>query len=219
MVKDLTNDLAHIRALLFDLGGVVFRIDFGRAISIWAERASCDPADLRTRFAFDGAYEDHERGDLDESAYFDVLRTSLGVALSDADLRAGWNNIYMDPVSGMAPILGTARSRYPLYAFTNSNPTHQRVWSVRYASELAVFRAVFVSSEIGLRKPDPEAFRAVANRAGFDPSAFLFFDDSVENVEGARTAGMSAVLVESPTDVQRSLQRFGVETQGEIVET
>jgi glucose-1-phosphatase len=218
MAKDATGNLARIRALLFDLGGVVFQIDFGRAIGIWAERASSDPAYLRTRFAFDSAYEAHERGELDASSYSGALRLSLGVTLSDADLRAGWNNIYLDPVPGMAAILRTACSRYPLYAFTNSNPTHQRVWSVRFASELAVFQTVFVSSEVGLRKPDPEAFTAVANRVGFDPSAFLFLDDSVENIEGARMEGMSAVLVESPADIRRSLQRLGVEIQGGVVE-
>jgi FMN phosphatase YigB (HAD superfamily) len=213
MAQTATEDLAHIRALLFDLGGVVFQIDFERAVAIWAERASCDPTCLRTRFAFDDAYEDHERGTLDASAYFAALRLSLGVALTDDDLRAGWNGIYLGPVPGMASILRTARSRFPLYAFTNSNPTHQKVWSIRFASDLAVFRTVFVSSDIGLRKPDPEAFMAVANLAGFEPSAFLFFDDSEENIEGARTAGMSAVLVESPSDVRRSVEQLGIDTQ------
>ena len=44
-------------ALLFDLGGVVIEIDFGRAFARWAA-ASGTPADtIRSRFSFDAAYE------------------------------------------------------------------------------------------------------------------------------------------------------------------
>jgi putative hydrolase of the HAD superfamily len=76
---------------------------------------------------------------------------------------------------------------------------------VRFANELSIFTSIFVSSELGLRKPDPEAFAEVASRAGFSPSEFLFFDDTSENVDGARAAGMQAVLVQSISDVRDAL--------------
>lgn len=53
---------------------------------------------------------------------------------------------------------------------------------------------MFVSSEFGLRKPDPAAFAAVARRAGFQTPEILSFDDTAENITGARVAGMQAVL-------------------------
>jgi putative hydrolase of the HAD superfamily len=45
----------------------------------------------------------------------------------------------------------------------------------------------------------------VAERIGVAPSAILFFDDTAENVEGARAAGLQAVLVRSPQDVEQAL--------------
>ena len=102
----------------------------------------------------------------------------------------------------MPALLAAAGQHYPLYAFTNSNPTHQREWSTRFASELSAFRSVFVSSELGLRKPDSAAFAAVAGRAGFQVREILFFDDTAENITGARAAGMQAVLVRSSRDVR-----------------
>ncbi|MNC96516.1 Alpha-D-glucose-1-phosphate phosphatase YihX [compost metagenome] len=71
---------------------------------------------------------------------------------------------------------------------------------------LRVFRRVFVSCEIGKRKPDAEAFRAVAADMGFPESRILFFDDSLENVEGARAVGMRAVHVKSIADVENVLK-------------
>jgi glucose-1-phosphatase len=196
------------RAIVFDLGGVVIDIDFKRAFRNWAASASCNAADLEARFTFDQAYEQHETGDLHSSAYFSALGKSLNVPLSEYDLVAGWNDIYVGTIPGMEKLLATASQRFPLYAFTNSNPTHQSVWSIRFAAELSIFTTIYVSSELGVRKPDPRSFRLVAERIGVQASEVLFFDDSVENVDGAVSAGMQGVLVESIRDVRVALGQW-----------
>jgi len=207
------NDAAAIRALLFDLGGVVIGFDFKRAFRVWAAAAGCDPTELERGFSFDEAYEQHERGEIDAAGYFSVLRRSLGLSISDEQLVAGWNDIYLGVIAGMSALLSAANRHLPLYAFTNSNPTHRDAWSKRFANELSVFRSIFVSSDLGRRKPDPEAFSVVAARTGFQVSEFLFFDDAPENVEGARVAGMRAVLVKSTADVRGVLSQLGIESE------
>jgi len=213
MMRRAPNDAAAIRALLFDLGGVVIGFDFKRAFRVWAAAAGCDPTELERGFSFDEAYEQHERGEIDAAGYFSVLRRSLGLSISDEQLVAGWNDIYLGVIAGMSALLSAANRHLPLYAFTNSNPTHRDAWSKRFANELSVFRSIFVSSDLGRRKPDPEAFSVVAARTGFQVSAFLFFDDAPENVEGARVAGMRAVLVKSTADVRGALSQLGIESE------
>ena len=203
----------ELRAILFDLGGVVIDIDFKRAFQIWAALASCDAADLEQRFTFDEAYEQHETGELHSAGYFNALRESLNVSLSEDDLVAGWNDIYLGTIPGMVKLLATASQRFPLYAFTNSNPAHQSVWSVRFAAELSIFKTIYVSSELGVRKPDPRSFSLVAERMGVQASEVLFFDDSAENVDGAVSAGMRGVVVESTRDVTVALGRYGLEVE------
>jgi putative hydrolase of the HAD superfamily len=203
----------ELRAILFDLGGVVIDIDFKRAFQIWAALASVDASDLEKRFTFDEAYEQHETGDLQSSAYFNALGKSLNVSLSEDDLVAGWNDIYLGTIPGMVKLLATASQRFPLYAFTNSNPTHQSVWSVRFAAELSAFKTIYVSSELGVRKPDPRSFSLVAEQMGVQASEVLFFDDSVENVNGAVSAGMRGVVVESTRDITAALGRHGIEVE------
>jgi putative hydrolase of the HAD superfamily len=213
MMRRAPNDAAAIRALLFDLGGVVIGFDFKRAFRVWAAAAGCDPTELERGFSFDEAYEQHERGEIDAAGYFSVLRRSLGLSISDEQLVAGWNDIYLGVIAGMSALLSAANRHLPLYAFTNSNPTHRDAWSKRFANELSVFRSIFVSSDLGRRKPDPEAFSVVAARTGFQVSEFLFFDDAPENVEGARVAGMRAVLVKSTADVRGALSQLGIESE------
>src|ERR1700687_415939 len=122
-----------VDALLFDLGGVVMEIDFGRAFACWAQHAKCDGAPLRERFAADHAYERHETGEIDAAAYFASLGTSLGIEISDQQFLDGWNAIFVGEIPGMASVLERAGARYPLYAFSNTNRVHEAYWSKRYA--------------------------------------------------------------------------------------
>lgn len=194
-----------VEALLFDLGGVVIDIDFGRALASWATAAGAPVEVIRARFSFDEAYERHERGEITASEYFTALQASLGIDVPDTVLVQGWNAIYVGEVPGIRTLLRKAGARWPLYAFTNSNPTHQAFSSVRHAGVLRSFRRVFVSSEMGLRKPERAAFEAIASAIEVPLSRILFFDDTRANVDGARALGMPAVLVRSPADVAEAL--------------
>lgn len=200
-----------VRALLFDLGGVLLEVDFGRVLAAWATVAGADPAALRARFSFDVAYQRHERGEIGAPEYFDSLRQSLGLGLSDDDFLSGWTSLYAGVIPSVPALLKVAAGHFPLYAFTNSNPSHQAVWSSRFATELSVFRSVFVSSELGVRKPDSAAFAAVCASMGLRPGQVMFFDDTTENVAGAAEVGMQAVLVRSPRDIRDALKWLGVQ--------
>ena len=194
-----------VEALLFDVGGVVIEIDFGRAVASWAKAARTPVDTLRARFSFDEAYQSHERGEIAAGQYFAALRSSLGVDLPDAALVTGWNAIYVNEVPGMRALLHTVGRRFPIYAFTNSNPTHHAFCSAHYPDVLRSFRKVFLSFELGLRKPERAAFEAIAAAIGVSLDRILFFDDTPANVEGARAIGMPAVLVRSPADVANAL--------------
>jgi putative hydrolase of the HAD superfamily len=188
-------------ALLFDLGGVVIDIDFGRMFARWAAHAGLPPDALRARFSFDAFYDRHERGQIQAAEYFASLRTSLALTLTDEQFADGWTSIYVGEVPGIATILNTLEGRVPLYAFTNSNPTHKRHTFSAYAETLKPFRRVFVSSDLGCRKPEPAAFEAVAEAIGVPLERILFFDDTLVNVEGAQAIGMQAVHVKSVQDI------------------
>jgi glucose-1-phosphatase len=188
-------------ALLFDLGNVVFEIDFDRAFARWAQYASCGAAVLRERFSHDLAYRRHEIGAIGHEEYFESLRASLQIDIPDAHFLDGWNAILLDEVPGISAALAQAATRMPVYAFSNSNPAHEACWPDRYGGTLAHFRKVFVSSTIGLRKPDAAAFQFVVNEIGVPAGRIVFFDDSLANVEGARACGLQAVHVPEPAMV------------------
>ena len=138
------------------------------------------------------------------------MRASLGIGISDAQFLEGWNAIFAGEMPGIAPLLERAGKRLPLYAFSNTNSAHVDHFSVAYAGVLGHFREIFLSSSIGLRKPNAATFDHVVNAIGVPASRIVFFDDSAENIEGARARGLAAVHVTSPGDVAETLAALGI---------
>lgn len=60
----------------------------------------------------------------------------------------------------------------------------------------ALFDVTLSSTTLGLRKPDPRAFAAVARELDVPRSACVFVDDLAEHVQAARTSEMRAFLLD-----------------------
>ena len=194
-----------VHALLFDFGGVIVEIDFNRVFEVWGAYSGVPAAIIKSRFAFDSCYESHERGEITANVYFDSLRVSLGIRLSDEQFREGWNTLFVGEIPGVAALLEQAKALVPLYLFSNSNPTHHDYWASQYADILRNFQEIFVSCRLGRRKPEPEAFALASSEIGVPLENILFFDDTDENVKSAARLGMQAVHVKSIADIENAL--------------
>ena len=197
-------------ALLFDLGRVVLDIDFGKVVANWAGHAGCEPAQLVERFAPNDAWHRHERGEISDAEFFAGLRGSLGIGISDAEFLEGWNAIFAGEMPDISASLARAGRRLPLYAFSNTNNAHVVHFSQAYAGVLGHFREIYLSSTIGLRKPDAAAYDHVVKAIGVPASRIVFFDDSAANIDGARARGLTAVHVTAPDDVAKALAALGL---------
>jgi FMN phosphatase YigB (HAD superfamily) len=197
-------------ALLFDLGRVVLDIDFNRVLACWAGHAGCEPAHLAGRLVPDDNFKRHERGEITDAEFFAGLRGSLGIDMTDAQFLEGWNAIFVGEIPDMLQHLARAAQHLPLYLFSNTNRPHIEHFSTAYAPVLGHFREIFLSSAIGLRKPDAAAYDHVVKAIGVPASRIVFFDDSAENVQGARNSGLQAVHVRSPDDVADALTALGL---------
>ena len=198
-------------ALLFDLGRVVLDIDFSKVVACWAAHAGCEAAQFEGRFSWrDEFYQRHEKGEISDAEFFAALRALFGVELSDAQFLEGWNKIFAGEMPGIAPLLERAAPHLPLYAFSNTNGAHVEHFSQAYADVLGHFREIFLSSSIGLRKPDAAAYDHVVQAIGVPARRIVFADDLAENIAGARARGLTAVQVTSPDDVANALAALGI---------
>jgi 2-haloacid dehalogenase len=73
---------------------------------------------------------------------------------------------------------------------------------------LQKFRGMVASCEVGLLKPERAIYDHLTARYQIAPSATLFIDDHRPNVEGARQAGLQAILFRSAADCRRQLNEL-----------
>lgn len=194
------------RAVLLDLGGVIMDIDPRACFVSWARAAGVDMSTIARRWAVDDAYKAFEVGAIDFDEYVDSLSRRLGISLTRRQWRTGWNALLRDLFDDVAALLPEVASILPLYVFSNTNPVHQEAWQPRFENALAPVRKTYTSWETGLRKPDVDAYLAVALDIGVAPADILFVDDNAENVAGGKAAGLDARLVTGPAETARILR-------------
>lgn len=197
-----------VEALLFDFGGVLIEIDFDRVFARWAGLAGVPFGQVKARFEHGEAYRAHERGEIDAATFYATQREALGIDLTDADFEDGWQQVFGDEIAPTVALLPALARRIPVHLFSNTNKTHHDYWKRRYSEALRPIERRFISCEMGLRKPDREAFEAVGRSLGVPLGRILFFDDTTANVDGARAAGVQAVHVRGPEDVRAAVARW-----------
>jgi 2-haloacid dehalogenase len=129
---------------------------------------------------------------------FRALLESFGQRSDDSE-AAGLSAQYLAALSGKAFFLPHAREvleelcrRAALCLITNGLTLVQK-GRIRHAGIRPLFRAVLISEELGLAKPDPRFFLRAAEAAGLPPSELLCVGDNPSaDIDGARAAGIAA---------------------------
>ncbi|HAN32441.1 MAG TPA: hypothetical protein DCQ06_12670 [Myxococcales bacterium] len=143
-----------------------------------------------------------ERGEIEADEYYRrFFRDGRGV--DGAQLEAWMADRYC-LIEGMEALLTELKELdIELYALSN-----YPVWWQLIEARLQLSQWIkwgFVSCEMGVRKPDPQAYLIPSKAVGAAPGSCLFIDDRQSNCDGARSVGMDAVCFESAAALRREL--------------
>lgn len=195
------------KALIFDLGKVVFDLSFDNVFQFWAS-ASGQQADAITgKFQFDDLFDEFERDEVSAKEFRSELSRRLGLKLTDNVFDAGWCSLYLATYAGIDELLSSLKEQYQLVALTNTNSIHAQVWKVKYRETLSHFDKVFCSHELQTRKPEKQAYQSVLSYLGTSPQQTIFLDDSRVNIVGAAALGIQTIWVESQPQMLADLRK------------
>jgi epoxide hydrolase-like predicted phosphatase len=151
-------------------------------------------------YATDGAHPWHrlERGEIGFGEYLPevmALAAEAGVTLDFMQLR-GMNERIVVHDAVVDCVRRLHGGGYKTALVTNNVREASGGWRALFPVD-ELFDVVVDSSAVGVRKPDPAIFAiALEQLGGVAPAAAVFLDDAPGNVEGARRAGLQAILVE-----------------------
>jgi putative hydrolase of the HAD superfamily len=199
------------RAIIFDIGRVIVRLDVSRAVAGLAAGVALSPADTWSAITHDPHWPDWQEGRITPRDWHLHLSKRLGGSLSFEQFTDAWNRA-IDPV----PILESSlfeklSKRYRLALLSNTDPIH--VAHLESAYEFVHHfpkPARIYSCVVGFSKPDPliyrEALRATRARA----EEAVYIDDILSYVEAAQRLGMAGITFSSPEQLESDLRAVGI---------
>ncbi len=191
-----------IKNIIFDLGGVLLNIDYQLTINAFKELGVNGVDNIFTQSKHTHLLDRMDTGSVSLDGFRGEIRAVSGLELSDADIDKAWNAMLLDFPPQKIPLLEKTRKHYRTFLLSNTNAIHFPAYSENlkrehgYDSLEQLFEKQYLSHEIGMRKPDVEIFEWVLAQNGLKGSETLFFDDTLQHVEGARKAGMHAYWID-----------------------
>ena len=132
----------------------------------------------------------------------------------DAEMIDAWferfDEMIAGPITGTVDILSELRERkVSIYALSNWS-AETFPFAQRRFEFLQWFRAIFLSAEVRLVKPDPRIFKRFCETFALRPEQIVYIDDLQHNVEAARRIGMHGIRFSDPALLRQELVQFGL---------
>jgi len=175
----------RVEAFIFDFFGVMASFDNDVVYARLAKHCR-NQADAFDKLNGLMADRDVITGRLTLRQIYDGLVEDHGLGLGYAAFESAWLEPYSAPMPGMAELVSALTSHYKVLLLSNVDRYY---WdAIRTAHpELECFAAILLSCDLRMAKPDREIFLHASEVAGAPPSRCFFIDDSLPNVEAARS--------------------------------
>lgn len=207
----MTGDRRTVRAVVFDVGGVLERVaDPWQTFGVtWPARLGITVARFREAMRSVDPGDLAVVGQMNEAEYFERCTAALALSPEQAREFAAdmWDWYCGTPDAELLAFAAELRPRFRTAILSNSADGARREEEARYRfSEL--FDPIIYSHEVGLAKPDPAIYLFTCRALRVQPAELIFVDDSEECVRAAGRLGVHAILHRSTAgtiDAIRSL--------------
>jgi len=177
--------------ILFDIGNVIIRFDFGVAARRIEDR--CAVASDEILSTIEPLAVPFERGQLSVEEFVATSTERIGFTGTADEFIEAFADIFTlnEAIADLIAELDAAG--HPLYLLSNTNGIHEPFFTREWADIFDRFDAAIFSHEVGCMKPDPEIFKIAIRRLRIEPEQTVYIDDRPENVEAGGRMGFKAI--------------------------
>jgi len=204
--------LKPIRQLLFDMDDVLCAYHVDIRIAALAEITGKAADSIRASIWETDFLEQSDRGAYSAQAYLEEFGRRLDYPLSRAEWVAA-RKAAMPPFHDVLGLVGRVKKRLPVALLTNNDHLLGDTLDEVFPDLIPLFGdAIFVSARIGAAKPDAACFVHCCTALKVAATETFFTDDLVENVLGAKSAGLMAHHFDGYQGLVQALEAHGVRT-------
>jgi epoxide hydrolase-like predicted phosphatase len=195
-----------IKAVFFDLGGVIVRTEFQAPRQHLAERLGMDYEDL-IKVVYGSETNDRASvGEIsvDEHWAFVLQRLKRPASEQEAIHREFFAGDIVDRT--LLDYIRSLRGKYKTGLISNAWGD-LRDFIVREKFDDA-FDALIISAEVGVMKPKAKIYRIALEQFGVSPNEAVFVDDFYDNIQGCEKVGMKGIHFKDPEAALRQLKKL-----------
>ena len=186
-------------SIIFDLGGVLINLDPERTRRSFIKLGTPHFDQLFTIYKATQLFDDLETGRVDPETFIKTLQKETAKGTTEQNIIDAWNAMLLDFRLESLDFVNQLKEKYPTFLFSNTNIIHYKAFqqsikeTTPYNSVDDLFHKAYYSHEIGWRKPAVDAYRYIITEKSLDPGQTLFIDDTKNNIDGAREAGLQVL--------------------------
>jgi glucose-1-phosphatase len=197
------------RAVIFDIGRVIIRVDLSRSMGKLGKRDGLSHLQVLRELEADPRWLDWQEGRMTPRDWHAHLSKKLHFSYGFEEFCAIWNGV-LDP----APILPDLlfehlATKCRLALLSNTDPIHVAHIEATYPF-VRLFPARVYSCRVGSSKPSPMIYHHALREVGALPDEAIFIDDILENVFGAASLGINAFHFTSADELLAEFSRLGL---------
>jgi glucose-1-phosphatase len=199
-----------LRAIIFDIGRVLVRIDVARAMQGLASGTALSPAELWSAIEKDPRWPDWQEGRMASRDWYLHLGRRLGGDFTFEQFTEIWNRV-LDPAPIHEDSLFQRLSRtYRLALLSNTDPLHVQHLEANFTF-FRFFPTRIYSCSVGASKPNPLIYREALRALKVQAQEAVYVDDIAVYVEAAQRLGMGGIQFQSSAQLVSDLKSLGVE--------
>jgi len=198
-----------IKAVVFDMGGVILDLDLERSIKSYKEKAGFERiGEFLNTTHQQGFIGEMEIGSIDEDGFVDKALPYCRPGTKRETVLECFRDFLVGLNDEVLDFIREIRNEYPIYILSNNNPVSrkefERMMEEKDMNVNSFFVKAFYSYELHLLKPGREIYDHAIREIGFKPDEIVFIDDSPLNIEGARNAGLRTVRYTRGLDLRKA---------------
>lgn len=185
-----------IKAVVFDIGGVLEYTPETGWIEKWNERLPIQPIEIFKRLDEMGL--DGSIGPCTEAEWLAGFKEVSGMSQDQIDefMNDLWTEYLGTPNTELINYFRDLRPRFQTAILSNSfvgaREREQELYGFEDITDFIIY-----SHEVGMSKPDSRIYELTCQRLNLPPDEVVFVDDTAKCIDGARAVGMHGVLFEN----------------------
>jgi len=200
---------SKFRAIIFDIGRVLIRVDVSRAMDGLASGLSLTPQEAWSAIEKDPRWLDWQDGRISPCDWHLHLSKRLGTSLNFEQFSEVWNRALDPNPIHSESFLENLSKNYRLALLSNTDPIHMSNEEARFPF-FRFFPIRIYSYRVGASKPDPLIYREALQACKVRAEEAVYIDDIAAYAEAAQRLGMTGIVFQSPEQLQSDLRSLGI---------